>query len=408
MTKKFITLHIINDIPWSNLNRDDTGAPKRTLLGGVERGMLSSQSLKRAARKDYEERTLKLSPEGYEDSYRSRNLTDLVMERVQAISEKSGVEIDLKKLRTKAGKLVRDLTGSKEGKETITWLSFEEIETLASVIADDSALAELEKAKNNSESFRTFMKDRGVTGSLAIAAFGRMFASATPFQTEAAISVSPAISSHGTVVEADYFIAADDYLAQSEDNIAGAGAAHLGVALYTSGVFYRTITIDVEELWFNWSGRDSEHAEVLLEQFLTSLIYTLPSGKKNSTAPYSEPVLVIAEEQNYRQAYSISAPITEPDESGFIRKTVDSIIKQFKKSRTISPTHYGRASISGSMINSPNEQTTLQDVIRNVISWMEELKPELEVNQSEAFTEISENVEEFKTDLGSNLTESSF
>ena len=50
-----LTLHLIYAIPFSNLNRDDAGVPKRTMQGGVLRAMHSSQSIKRGIRLRYEE-----------------------------------------------------------------------------------------------------------------------------------------------------------------------------------------------------------------------------------------------------------------------------------------------------------------------------------------------------------------
>lgn len=397
MSKNFVTLHIVNDIPWSNLNRDDTGTPKRTILGGVERGMLSSQSLKRAARKDFESRILQ-SPDNLEDSYRSRNLGMLVAERAALLSRKLGVEPNEKKLLSRSSSIVKKLTGAKDGsKETITWLATEEIELLASLLVDETVAVQLEKlssAKNPSAGFEQFMRARGVTGSLAIAAFGRMFANATAFQTEAALAVSPAISTHGTFVETDYFIAADDYLNYDEVS-GGAGAGHLGVALYTSGVFYRTVTIDINELWFNWSGRDGDGYKDSLRAFLRSLIYTLPTGKKNSTAPYNEPILVLAEEQSYRSAYSISSPILTPDEDGYRAKTVDALKKQFDLARLISEDNYGSHTVSGIMGERFSEDyTTMNELIDNVLEIMDNLKPETPVTEEEVLEDNSENIDE--------------
>lgn len=377
---KFITLHILNDISWSNLNRDDSGAPKRTLLGGVERGLLSSQSIKRAARKDYESRILTLNPSEYNDSYRSRNLSEIVVERAKAILNKIDSEIDEKKLTSRANKLIKSLTGKETAaKETVTWLSMEELETLAAIIADDADSEKIEKlssAKNPNEAFEMFMKDRGATGSLAIAAFGRMFANATKFQTEAAISVSPAISTHGSLIETDYFITADDR--QAADDFAGAGAGHLGVAFYTSGVFYRSITIDISELWKNWTGKNSEFAEAQLQQFIKSLVYSLPTGKKNHTAPYSEPLLVIAEMQNYRQSYSVSAAVSTPDEFGFQKKSSEMLKKQFEIAREISGENYGETIVSGVRKDDFDDVAntgSIADVISEIILWLELDKP---------------------------------
>lgn len=46
----FIELHIIQNFPPSNLNRDDTGQPKGTDFGGMPRARISSQAMKRSIR----------------------------------------------------------------------------------------------------------------------------------------------------------------------------------------------------------------------------------------------------------------------------------------------------------------------------------------------------------------------
>src|SRR6185437_2830621 len=46
----FVELHILQSFAPSNLNRDDTGAPKSCTFGGVPRALISSQSLKRRVR----------------------------------------------------------------------------------------------------------------------------------------------------------------------------------------------------------------------------------------------------------------------------------------------------------------------------------------------------------------------
>lgn len=387
----FITLHIVNDIPYSNLNRDDSGSPKRTMAGGVERGLLSSQSIKRAVRKDYEKRSKVLTPTVLDPSYRSRNLATLVSDRALEIAYATESEVNEKKLRTNATAIVKKLTGG----DTMAWLSVEEIEALAIVLADEVAASTLAQAKGD-EAFNVFLKKRGITGSLAIAAFGRMFANATAFQTEAALAVSPAVSTHGSVIETDYFITAEDFQLYNDDKTGGSGAGHLGVALYTSGIFYRTITIDVKELWANWSGRNSAFKEELLTQFLQSVIYALPTGKKNSTAPYTEPLLVIAEQQSYRSAYSVTAPILSPGEDGYKSKTVKMLKKQSELARRISPGNYADRAVSGVMGDSfvqENEYSlTMPALISQLISWLDEQIPTEEVS-AEALTEAEALVE---------------
>ncbi len=45
-----IEIHMLQNHAPSNLNRDDTGAPKDALFGGIRRGRISSQCLKRSIR----------------------------------------------------------------------------------------------------------------------------------------------------------------------------------------------------------------------------------------------------------------------------------------------------------------------------------------------------------------------
>lgn len=50
----FVDIHVLQTLPPSNPNRDDTGAPKTGVFGGVSRMRISSQAIKRAARDDFE------------------------------------------------------------------------------------------------------------------------------------------------------------------------------------------------------------------------------------------------------------------------------------------------------------------------------------------------------------------
>ena len=49
----FIDFHVLQLVPPSCINRDDTGSPKSARFGGVERHRVSSQAWKRAIRNDF-------------------------------------------------------------------------------------------------------------------------------------------------------------------------------------------------------------------------------------------------------------------------------------------------------------------------------------------------------------------
>lgn len=57
----FVDVHILQDLPPSNINRDDNGTPKQCTYGGVQRLRVSSQSWKRSTRLAFED--LGLIPE---------------------------------------------------------------------------------------------------------------------------------------------------------------------------------------------------------------------------------------------------------------------------------------------------------------------------------------------------------
>lgn len=46
----FLDIHVLQTVPPSNINRDDTGSPKTAQYGGVTRTRVSSQSWKKAVR----------------------------------------------------------------------------------------------------------------------------------------------------------------------------------------------------------------------------------------------------------------------------------------------------------------------------------------------------------------------
>ena len=54
--KQLIEIHVLQNFAPSNLNRDDTGAPKDAFFGGTRRGRVSSQCNKRAVRQYFDEK----------------------------------------------------------------------------------------------------------------------------------------------------------------------------------------------------------------------------------------------------------------------------------------------------------------------------------------------------------------
>lgn len=308
---RHLTISIVTSVPYSNLNRDDSGTPKRAFIGGGLRALHSSQAIKRGIRAAYENASL-------DRSVRSGAIVDVVVARALEMQP----DADEKTLLKEAKKLIGALTKASEsegGSERSSWLSEEEIVTAAHTVLGKTDKGFIEGGK---------------TGSLAIAAFGRMFANAQDKNTEAALSVSPGITTHIANIETDYFSTVDDIKA-------GSGATFLGVSQFTNGVFYRTVSIDKEQLRESWTGFGQESSRDNLRDLVTAIIYGMPRGKENSTAPYVQPALVLAEEQQYRVAYDFETPVENSKNGGFIGATVTELAKQYAAARRFDAENFG-------------------------------------------------------------------
>jgi CRISPR system Cascade subunit CasC len=354
-----ITLHILNSIPWSNLNRDGSGVPKMAIIGKTPRGRLSSQSIKRAIRVDYETVT-------GNGSVRSRSLARVIAEEAVA----QNLTLDFEVSQQLAQKLIDTLVGA--AGIASSWMSDEEISAAATRIA----LGEITVTEGKRPKIE-FLETGGSTGSLAIAALGRMFASESSFNTDAAIAVSPAVTVHKIVVQNDYYVTLDDRPAAGQ---LGSPADHIGTSQYLSGVFYRTVTIDVEQLRKNWAlvGDTAlvttELRRKLLAQLIMSIIYKLPSGKSTTTAPYTAPLLILAEQQSYRVAYDFEIPVAAGPDGGFTDNAVRTLAEQASAARKFHPANFGEAAIAGVAAGLDQFEvpvTDLDGLIDQVIGWIQ-------------------------------------
>lgn len=385
-TAKYMTLHVLTTLPWHNLNRDDRGMPKTLTQGGVQRGMLSSQSLKRAARVDYEQAV-------QDASYRSAgHAFKLVADRMDLIVAATpgaaplNHEKSLKDAKTAIDRLVKagvkadegdkkkpkkDETAEVDDKDTNVWLSDDEVDLLAHAL-----LKELAAGKTSTEANLVVGVDHKVA-SLSIAAFGRMFANAPRQQTNAAIAVGPATTTHQIVFETDYFTVVDDLNETYADATKSQGASYLDSANYTTGVYYRAVTIDREQLRRSWSSFNDPEATTRVRALVRSLICALPTGKKTSTAPYTKPLLVLAEEQAGRCAYEFETPVQADSDGGYKAGSVRAVLNQRADAVAFDAKGFGPATIAGTAVAAGNLKGlddlnvgNLDTVIDHVIEWL--------------------------------------
>ena len=286
-----IEIHMLKNYPPVNLNRDDSGAPKSCFFGGVQRGRISSQCLKRSWRTSDVFRSL--------GSYgvRTRNMPTLVGERlIQMGVSHEFVDEAVKKLTGVANK---DGTVNKKDNITtqIVFYSNEELDRIAdavkATIENDKTLKEFSKrTPKEFDQLKACAVDKPITVDIAL--FGRMVTSEYFADIDAAMQVSHAISTHAVNRESDYFTAVDDLIHQSDDS---SGAGMIGDVDYNSCCYYEYASLDTDILRENLKNcpdRD-QLIEKLVPVLLKAMAFTNPSGKQNTFAGQVLPEMIMVE-----------------------------------------------------------------------------------------------------------------
>lgn len=281
MTRTIIDFHVLQTVPPSNINRDDTGSPKTALYGGVRRARVSSQAWKRATRKAFGE-LLDDSALGV----RTKKIVELIAADIaQSAPDLAGKSDALAEgvLATAGIKVEKSKKGSEpEASAEATYLLFlskRQIENLAELaIGAEHSGEKLEKS--------VVKKAADTNHSIDISLFGRMVAEAIDLNVDASAQVAHAISIHPVDNEYDYFTAIDDKA--SNDN---AGASMIGTVEFNSSTLYRYATVDVDAL--NRNLGDTGASAKALGAFARAFITSMPTGKQNTFANRTLPDGVI-------------------------------------------------------------------------------------------------------------------
>ena len=305
-------IHMLKNYPPTNLNRDDTGAPKTCLFGGVMRGRVSSQCLKRSWRTSPSFRA-EIGDENL--GIRTRKLPVLVAEKLVGM----GVTQEF------ADAIQPRLTGigNKEGKETkdgnaTAQVIFYANEDIAAVAETVKALLENCKTVKDVQKLKAKDIQAAVTGAdvrpvtLDIALFGRMVTSDAFRDVEASMQVAHAISTNKVSVESDYFTAMDDMLSGSSmDEL---GAAMIGDVDFNASCYYVYASIDTDALAENL--KYAENADEIVRKAIPALIramaFTDPSGKQNSFAGHVMPSVVMVQCKEKKIPTSMVNAFVEP------------------------------------------------------------------------------------------------
>lgn len=305
-------IHMLKNYPPTNLNRDDTGAPKTCLFGGVMRGRVSSQCLKRSWRTSPSFRA-EIGDENL--GIRTRKLPVLVAEKLIAMGVSQefvdAIQPRLTGIGNKEGKETKDGNATAQvifyAKEDITAVA----ETVKELLDKCKSVKDVQKLKAKDIQAAVSGADvRPVT--LDIALFGRMVTSDAFRDVEASMQVAHAISTNKVSVESDYFTAMDDMLSGSSmDEL---GAAMIGDVDFNASCYYVYASIDTDALAENFKYADNadEIVRKAIPALLRAMAFTDPSGKQNSFAGHVLPSVVMVECKEKKIPTSMVNAFVEP------------------------------------------------------------------------------------------------
>ena len=318
----YVDIHVLQTVPPSCVNRDDTGSPKTARYGGVTRARVSSQAWKRAVRLMFLDLLDK-----EQVGVRTKKIVGMVAKEIDPAALK-GAQGDLfgaepgepspeamklaEKLLTAAGLKIKD---AEKGTDALFLMSPGQAKALAQVKGDFSLLdkkkptdAEKKVLAALKEECQKALKD---FPSVDMALFGRMVADDPSLNFDAACQVAHAISTHAVQNEFDYFTAVDD--CAPEDN---AGAGHLGTVEFNSSTLYRYATVNACALAENLKADTPQAIRAFVEAFVRSM----PTGKQNTFANRTLPdavVVMLREDQPVNLCGAFEKPVAAKEDDGY-------------------------------------------------------------------------------------------
>lgn len=281
--RTIINLHALHAVPPSMLNRDNLGAQKTVTQGGVVRVRVSSQCWKRAMRTWIREQAIA----GGAFAARSNRWPAAVAE---VLTKRHGVEIDT--ATAKAGAVFRALGFKMTDKGATAAQIYAHQDTAAQIAEVIAAHLDQIGDKVDLEVVDAARTALSVSNAVDLALFGRMLAEQpVGGRIDGAVSVDHATSVDPAAIVEDFFTAVDDLTPEGE-----AVSGNLGVSDLSAPVFYRTASIDVDQLRRNLSGAEDPDTlvaaavAVAIEAFAVSI----PSAKQRSSNAGTLPSLLVA------------------------------------------------------------------------------------------------------------------
>ncbi|WP_108989895.1 type I-E CRISPR-associated protein Cas7/Cse4/CasC [Streptomyces coelicoflavus] len=283
----FVEVHILQSLPPSNVNRDDSGTPKQALYGGARRARVSSQAWKRATRTEY----AKHMPEA-DRATRTKRIVALLAQRLARPVDTGGAGLTGEQADRLATALLEPLGIAKSAKKDdqsayLLFFGKKQLDSLVELL--DGRAAEV--AALPDDDLKNEVKKLSVVEALStghpaeVALFGRMVADLPTLNVDASVQVAHALSTHAVRTEFDYYTAVDD------ENTDDHGAGMIGTVEFNSSTLYRYAVLGVHQLRDNLT--DAEETRSAAVRFVDAFARSMPTGHQNAFAHRTLPHLVL-------------------------------------------------------------------------------------------------------------------
>lgn len=302
----FINIHTLISHPSSMMNRDDSGLQKTAVFGGSVRSRISSQCLKRAIRQSdiYNEAVT-------EKSIRTNKLDellDLCIKELPGIDEKLIEKVLLSlgsKFKTEKNKETGEVSRNFDAVQPYSLGAIREAVNMVQAGTDFKELKKIVRIPTYD-----------------VALSGRMDASCPERNVEAAMSVAHSLTTHSADIEVDWFTACDDLSTQ--------GSGHIGTTEFSSGVFNRYASINVDLLAKNVKATGDEVMPII-NTMIRCFAEVSPSAKQKVFAAHNKADFVMATQSN--QPLSLANAFRKPIENTgeVMEDSIESLVKHYEK-----------------------------------------------------------------------------
>ena len=306
-----IEFHILQSFPVTCLNRDDVGAPKTAIVGGVQRARVSSQAWKRPVRMAMHDFGAKLG-------MRTKHVASTIAQACTALGAND-------EQATACGEMIATYLS----KDTLLFFTMTEARAFAEYAKEQDFDA---KKLKDRDAHRVAKKtlNPAVDG-IDIALFGRMVAQAADLNVEAAASFSHAISTHKVSNEVEFFTALDDLATEP-------GSAHMGSLEFNSATYYRYVSLDLGQLCQTLAGQNLPEA---VENFTKALFVAVPTARQTTqsgASPWEFAKVLVRKGQRLQVPFETAIKARD---GGFIQPSIEALSGYLAKQEKLHGSLFG-------------------------------------------------------------------